>query len=225
MRQDELDLVVWQQVSALLADPSLIEVELERRLAELRQGDPARNQRARLERELARVTTATRRLVEAYQEELLTLDELRGRMPELRKKEVSLRTQLDTLDAQIIDRDSCLALADDLASFLARLHQAAQSSSVPDRQRVLRLLVREVLVGRDRILVRHSIPSSRWEPPPGLLLRGRSHLSALVRGVLEETGCTVQPGPVGRQNVDRVSSGSLIDMVQTVEDWPRDGAP
>jgi len=135
VRQDELDLVVWQQVSALLADPSLIEVELERRLAELRQGDPARNQRARLERELARVTTATRRLVEAYQEELLTLDELRGRMPELRKKEVSLRTQLDTLDAQIIDRDSCLALADDLASFLARLHQAAQSSSVPDRQR------------------------------------------------------------------------------------------
>src|SRR5215472_2887694 len=177
VRQDELDAVVWKEVSALLADPRLIEAELERRLAELRQGDPARNLRARLERELARVTTAARRLVEAYQEELLTLDELRGRMPELRKKEVSLRTQLDALDAEIIDRESCLALADDLTSFLARLHEAAQGSPIPDPQRVLRLLVKDVLVGRDRILVRHSIPSSRGDPPPGLLLRGRSHLT------------------------------------------------
>lgn len=200
VRQDELDAVVWQEVSGLLTDPSLIEAELERRLAELRQGDPARSQRARLERELARVTTATRRLVEAYQEELLTLDELRGRIPELRKKEVGLRTQLDALDAEIVDRESCLALADDLASFLARLREAAQSSSIPNRQKVLRLLVKDVLVGRDRILVRHSIPSSRRDPPPGLLLRGRRHfasarkyLSAYPRPNLGRAG----PGQVG----------------------------
>ena len=179
IRQDGLDAAVWQQVTALLTHPELIEAELERRLMELRQGDPARSQRARLERDLAKVTRATRRLVEAYQEELLTLDELRGRMPELRKKEGSLRAQLEALDAELVDRETCLALAEDLGNFLARLREAAGSSAVADRQRVLRLLVKEVLVGHERIVVRHSIPTPRGDPPgQGLLLRGRSPLTA-----------------------------------------------
>src|SRR5262249_33104054 len=112
------------------------------------------------------------------------------------KKEVGLRTQLDALDAEIVDRESCLALADDLASFLARLREAAQSSSIPNRQKVLRLLVKDVLVGRDRVLVRHSIPSSRRDPPPGLLLRGRRQHAALWRAALSwmENGLVHEPG-------------------------------
>jgi site-specific DNA recombinase len=140
LRQDELDALVWHEVSELLAEPALIRAEIERRLAELRQTDPANAQRARLERELAKVTTAQRRLVEAYQEELLGLDELRSRVPELRKKESSLRAQLDALAAEAVDRETHLALAEDLEGFLARLREAATSSSVGDRQKVLRLL-------------------------------------------------------------------------------------
>jgi site-specific DNA recombinase len=172
LRQDALDALVWRQVSELLADPALIRGEIERRLAELRQTDPTNAQQARLERELARVTTASRRLVEAYQEDLLSLDELRSRVPELRKKESSLRAQLDALAADAVDRETYLALVEDLEGFLARLQEAAASSSVEDRQKVLRLVVREVLVGRERIVIRHSVPISRVDHPPGLRLRG-----------------------------------------------------
>ena len=89
VRADYLDEVVWGQVTALLADPALVQGELDRRLTEMRASSPATSERARLERELARTAKAIARLVQAYQEDLLTLDELRARMPDLRAKQTS----------------------------------------------------------------------------------------------------------------------------------------
>jgi len=60
-------------------------------------------------------------MVEAFQEELITIDELRARMPDLRAREAGLRGQLQALDAQVADREIYLRLADDLEGFLTQL--------------------------------------------------------------------------------------------------------
>ena len=57
-------------------------------------------------------------MVEAFSEQLITIDELRAKMPRLRAREASLRGQLGTLDAQAADRDAYLKLAGDLEGFL-----------------------------------------------------------------------------------------------------------
>lgn len=203
VRQDYLDEVVWSHVTELLTDPKLIHAELERRLEELRSSSPIAAQRAQLERELRRTERAIHRLVEAYQEELITLDELRRRTPELRKKATSLQGQLQALEAQAVDRERYLQLAESLEGFLGRLSQAAQSSSIPERQRILRLLVREVLIGPERVVIRHSIPGSQGDPGPSYRLRGRSHLALaceclLARGsghVVRGAGQAAARGP------------------------------
>jgi site-specific DNA recombinase len=177
IRQEELDALVWAHVTDLLADPALIRAELERRLAALRGADPTVAQRGRLEVELHRVRSAAGRLVAAYQEDLLSLEELRARMPDLRSRESSLRAQLDALDAQLLDRASYLALAESLESFLGRLRDAAETASLADRQRILRLVVRDILIGPDEIVIRHSIPTSGRPGPPGYALRGWRHLT------------------------------------------------
>src|SRR5215207_8281895 len=87
VRADYLDRVVWDHVTALLAEPTLIRAELDRRLGELQAANPTTATKARLQREQTRTATAISRLVEAYQEQLLSLDELRGRMPALRAKQ------------------------------------------------------------------------------------------------------------------------------------------
>ena len=91
VRADYLDEVVWTHVTALLADPTLVQLELDRRLAELRATNPATAERARLERDHTRTTKAIYRLVQAYQEDLLTLNELRARTPDLRAKQAACR--------------------------------------------------------------------------------------------------------------------------------------
>jgi len=178
VRADFLDEVVWGQVTALLADPALVQAELDRRLAELRTANPATAERSRIELELTRTTAAVTRLVEAYQEDLLSLDELRARLPALRTKETSLRASADALEAQLLDRDAYLKLAEDLEGFLARLRETSDDATVEDRQRVLRTVVKEVVVGPERVVVRHSIPTSaRAEGSPGYPFRLRSPLT------------------------------------------------
>jgi site-specific DNA recombinase len=79
-------------------------------------------------------------------------------MPELRTRETSVRHQLDAVDAQLADREVYLRLADNLEDFLTGLRNKAATATVADRQRVLRLLVKDVLVSPNKITIRHSIP-------------------------------------------------------------------
>jgi site-specific DNA recombinase len=65
------------------------------------------------------------------------------------------------LDTQAADRNTYLKLADSLEGFLAQLRTNAATATVQDRQRVLRLLVKDVLVGPQKITIRHRIPRAR----------------------------------------------------------------
>jgi site-specific DNA recombinase len=180
VRVDYLDDVVWGQVTALLADPSLVQAELDRRLDHLRDTNPATAERARLELEATRSAAAIARLVEAYQEELISIDELRSRMPALRTKETALRSSLEAIDSQLLDRNTWLALAEDLETFLGRLRETAEDASIDDRQRILRLVVKDVLVGPERVVIRHSIPVNRPFDDGSYRLRWRSHQPVIV---------------------------------------------
>jgi site-specific DNA recombinase len=166
VRADYLDQVVWDHITHLIAAPSLIHAEIGTRLAQVRTADPATAQRKRLDDALAKTTSAITRLIGAYQEDLVSLDELRARMPDLRARQTSLSHQAQALDAQLADREVYLKLAGNLEDFLATLRKTAATATVEDRQRVLRLLVKEVLVGPGKIVIRHSIPARGDTPAP-----------------------------------------------------------
>jgi len=198
VRAGYLDQVVWDHITRLLAGPSLIRAGIGKRLDQIRTADPATAQRKRLDDALAKTTSAITRLIGACQEDLISLDELRARMPELRARQTSLRHQAQALDAQLADREVYLKLADNLEGFLAALRKSAATATVQDRQRVLRLLVKEVLAGPGKIVIRHSIPApgdtpapttvstdsdDDAEPAPGSHLRWRSQRTALRRSL------------------------------------------
>ena len=159
VRADYLDTVVWDHITGLLADPALIRAEISKRLDAARTADPATRQRKQLQAALAKATASVTAMIEAFSEQLITIDELRAKMPHLRARETSLRGQIDALDAQTADRDAYLTLAGDLEGFLAQLRGNAATATVEDRQRVLRLLVKDILIGPEKITIRHRIPA------------------------------------------------------------------
>src|SRR5215813_2309245 len=159
IRQDLLDEVVWREILKLLESPRLIQEELERRLAAARTASPVKRREEHLQRELARVRKSMERLMTAYQEELMSLDDLRRRMPELRKRDQAISAELNALESQLADRAGYLRLAETMTSFLARLRETAKALEVAERQRIVRLLVKEILVDDDTIVIRHSIPA------------------------------------------------------------------
>ena len=197
IRADELDALVWGEVRRMLENPELVHAEIDRRLQAARTEHPAARRREALERDLTRAEAAVTRLIEAYQEQLLSLEELRGRMPALRKRQTTLRAQLDALDTELNDAATYLKLADTLDGFLGRLADGLDRLNLEEQQRILRLVVREVLIGgdEDKVTIRHSIPTPNGggsgDEPPHYQLRGSRHHTALRGSLLGAVKPTV----------------------------------
>ena len=141
------------------------------------------------------------RLVQAYQKGLLTLPQLRQRMPELRKQAQAVESELQSLEMAAVEDAQYLCLAENLATFRSKLRVRAETLEIRERQQILRLLVKEILVGPNTITIRHSIPipsspagshdaptpvfaPSAGSPAPSCLLRKGSHHSALRNALL-----------------------------------------
>ena len=88
-------------------------------------------------------------------------------MPGLRQREQALRAELQAIADQANDRAAFLRLAETLTAFLARLRGAADTLSITERQRIVRLIVKDVLIGDDTITIRHSIPVPQQSPTQG----------------------------------------------------------
>ena len=158
VRADYADTVVWDHLTALLADPALIRAEIGKRLERARTSDPVTRKRGQLEQALAKTSKSIAAMITAFSEQLITIDELRARMPDLRARETGLKDQIAALDTQAADRDAYLKLASDLEGFLARLRENVATATTEDRQRVLRAVVQDILIGPDKLTIRHRIP-------------------------------------------------------------------
>jgi site-specific DNA recombinase len=166
VRQDQLDAVVWKEVMQLLEDPHIIQDELNRRLEAAKNADPLKQREDQLRRDQARLAKGMDRLLTAYQESLVSLEQLRCRMPELRQQDQAIKSELQSLETVAGDQAKYLRLVETLADFHARLQARAETLDVPERQKILRLLVKEVLVGRETITIRHSIRMPNSAPDP-----------------------------------------------------------
>ena len=164
VRQDLLDDVVWNEIQRLLENPSLIQSEIDRRMEAAQNADPNRQREQKLTQSLVRTHKGIHRLVNAYQEELITLEELRQRLPDLRSRESALNRELQSVKNHVQERETYLRLTEALEHFLERLRHSAKVMEVPERQRIVRLLVKEVLVAVDTITIRHSIPIPELPP-------------------------------------------------------------
>ena len=165
VRQDRLDAVVWRELVRLLEEPALLQAELARRLEAGREADPQRRRLAELRGERERLQRAGARLLTAYQEELIELDELRSRMPALHSRKRVLEADLESIESAAEERERYLRIAETLESFRDRLRSNAETLDVIERQKVLRSLVKEVLVGDGEITIRHSIPVTESASP------------------------------------------------------------
>ena len=166
VRQDQLDALVWGEVMRLLDDPTLVQAELDRRLDAARHADPCRQRVEDLTRQQTRLEQSVERLVTAYQHELVTLDDLRERMPALRKQHQVLAAERQSLELASADKARYLRLSETLTDFRATLRARSDTLDVSQRQNIVRLVVKEIRVGLDTLTICHSLPVGRPGPDP-----------------------------------------------------------
>ena len=94
----------------------------------------------------------------------MTLPQLRQRMPALQKQAQAVGTELQSLEMAAVDEARYLQLSENLAGFRSKLRSRADTMDIAVRQQILRLVVKEVLVGTETITLRHSLPIPRPGP-------------------------------------------------------------
>ena len=159
VRQDQLDALVWGEVMRLLEDPTLVQAELDRRLDAARHADPCRQRVEDLTGQQIRLGNSVERLVTAYQQALVTLDELRERMPALRTQQQVLAAERQALELASADQARYLHLSDTLTGFRTSLRARSNTLDVGARQQIVRLVVTEIRVGLDTLTICHSLPT------------------------------------------------------------------
>src|SRR5438128_123008 len=158
IRQDYLDEFVWKETIRLLDEPALVQAEIDRRMEAARNADPLQKREQALRHQQTRLQNHIDRMVTAYQEELVTLAELRQRVPNLRKQEIAVESELRSLELASEDQSRFMRLAETLSEFRGKLRIRAETLDTVERQKILRLVVQEILVGSDTIRIRHAIP-------------------------------------------------------------------
>lgn len=158
IKQKEVDQIIWDHLMGLLKNPILIEQEIDRRIAEGGKIDASKEMRCQLKSKISCVEKAMDKLLDAYEEsDCLSIEQLQVRMKKLTQKKNHLEKELKGLEASSIKKRKELDLKKAMVHFTDTLKCSSEEMTIKDRQKVVRLLINEVIIG-DEIKVNHCIP-------------------------------------------------------------------
>jgi site-specific DNA recombinase len=154
-----VEAVVWDHVKALLADPAVLHAQYEQG-----RGDPAVDERAeqereRIERKLTALDREVRRLIDAYQAEVIELSELSERRRGVEEQGRMLQERLRAIEQQQTSRENELRVLEGVEAFCASVRGSLEEPSFEVKQKVLQLVVDRVVVEDSRVVIQHIIPT------------------------------------------------------------------
>ena len=112
--------------------------------------------------ELEQVKRQKQRLLDAYQAEVIELDELETRLQVLDQQSQALEQHLIELEQLAQQQARREALTSDVTQFCENIRSVLQSPTLEEQQQVLRLVVDHILVGKEQLTIKHIIPLT-WD--------------------------------------------------------------
>ena len=88
----------------------------------------------------------------------MELGELRQRVPELKKRQSALQKELDGLRMQALEQSRLVEMNPSIERFLQQIKASAQNLTIEAKQKIVRMLVKDVVIGPNSITINHSIP-------------------------------------------------------------------
>jgi site-specific DNA recombinase len=160
VRADRLDALVWTLVRELLQKPQAIlqEYALWQQVQQGQQ-DQFQDQLDRVDLQRHNLERQLQRLIDAYQEEVLTLQELAPRREQITQRLKGLVQERQQIEQQ---RDTTIKwehIASNIEHFRTLLGSNVDRLCFADRQTVVQLLVEKVVVSRDgAVEIHHVLP-------------------------------------------------------------------
>jgi site-specific DNA recombinase len=155
VRTSMLDEAVWQDVQALLADPSRIQEEYERRVtgkdSEAGQAD------SELPGRIGKAKQVVARLIDAYEEGLLERGEFETRVQRARQRLKTLEAEAREAANRRTQEDDLQAIMGHLQQFAQRVAEGLQDAEWATRREIIRALVKRVEVDLQEVRVVYKV--------------------------------------------------------------------
>ena len=160
LRAEALDATVWSAVCQWLREPRIL-VEEVASWQERREGEEASaRERARLESTCRNLERQVERLVDAYQQGALRVDELKVRRAQLEAALEAARSRAKELQSQHADEERLGEREAQLEAFAAAVREGLDALDFEGRQRLVRLLIERVVVTGEHVTIEHAVPLS-----------------------------------------------------------------
>ncbi|MFL5447446.1 MAG: recombinase family protein [Gemmatimonadales bacterium] len=162
---DALEQSVWDHVVGLLGDPAQLVAQFEQFVAQTATGTQENAACRQLQARVDRVNRADRRLLEAYQAEVISLAELSDQRRVLAEQRSLAEQQYEQhrrLRQQSVQAQEALT---SLTAFSERIRSRLHTASVIERQAILQLVVERIIVHDSTLEIQHVIPLRG--PTPG----------------------------------------------------------
>ncbi len=152
------DVLIWDQVKMMLADPELLKAQYQEG-----RGDPAvqgreEQEHQRIARKLAGLDREVRRLLDAYQAEVIGLEELKERRRHVEEHGRMLGERLREIEKDRTDREQELRLLEGLEAFCQSVRGTLDQPSFEVRQKVLQLVVDRIVIEDSKLVIHHVMP-------------------------------------------------------------------
>ena len=189
VKAEELEKAVWSHVAQLISEPRQLLAQFEHFAKLAVDGDEHEQaEDRRLRARLERLDREEGRLIDAYQAEVISLDELAERRRQLtdrRRGLVAQQEQRARLREQTAHAQEVLG---SLAAFCERIRSRLNDATLEEKQTILQLLIERIIVGEGTLEIRHVIPLHNAPPgaptpgPPVARLRsdGVKHAALMV---------------------------------------------
>ncbi|HID23441.1 MAG TPA: recombinase family protein, partial [Planctomycetaceae bacterium] len=146
VRTDLLDEAVWEEVCSLLEDPQRVAAEYERRLD---REAPSALAVQQLDNQLQKVRRAITRLIDAYEEGLLSKNEFEPRIKRTKERLAKLQAEASRLSELEAEQSELRLAIGHLEDFSKHVRDGLETISWTDKREIIRALVNRVEIGRE----------------------------------------------------------------------------
>jgi site-specific DNA recombinase len=218
VKADDIETVVWDHVVNLLSNPDQLLAQFQRFTSET---DVSRDNMAerQLDARLDRLERTDRRLLDAYQAEALSLEELSERRQHIAEQRRSLEQQQDQQRQLRQQQARVQEVLSNLEAFSARIRTRLHDASFAEKQTILQLVIERIIVNPDNLEIRHVIPLR--DPPPGSD-RSPEPLGRLCSDGVGQTSLSLLERPVcGVAVADQPAQEGVTDQIADFVGGPR----
>jgi len=164
VRTDLLETAVWEDVCALLQDPDRVRQEYERRLNE--EPKDQATETAQLSAMIQRLKRGIARLIDAYEDGLLTKEEFEPRLRNAKGRLGEVETQLQAATDQAAADHELRLVIGQFEEFAERVRDGLQEGDWTTRREIIRALVKRIEIGPESIRVVYMVAPAPFVSAP-----------------------------------------------------------